>query len=117
MGERFVSTREETQSELCHVLLECGKPQACWLHIHYLQIDTEGYDAEIIKSIDISRVNIDIIKYETWNFAEDCFSRRGDKAKLYGVNGMNYISNLLLSLDYELTKDGGDMIAVKKRLR
>lgn len=32
--------------------------------IHYLQIDTEGYDAEIIKSIDFAKVNIDIIKYE-----------------------------------------------------
>ena len=85
--------------------------------IHYLQTDTEGYDAEIIKSIDFTKINIDTIKYETWNFVEDCFSRHGDKAKLYGINGMNYISNLLLSLGYELTKDGGDMIAIKKRLQ
>jgi len=28
--------------------------------IQFLQIDTEGYDSEIIKSIDFSKINIDV---------------------------------------------------------
>ena len=86
--------------------------------IHYLQIDTEGYDSEIIKSIDFSRLKIDIIKYEWWGFSEDAFKRYGDKSKLYGLNGMNYVSNLLESLGYTVNKimdsDGTtNMLAIK----
>lgn len=83
-------------------------------NIHYLQIDTEGYDAEIIRSIDFDKVNIDIIKYEYWPFDEKCFERHGEDAKLYGVSGMKAVEVLLTSLGYDVTKDGqNDMIAVK----
>lgn len=83
-------------------------------HIHYLQIDTEGYDAEIIKSIDFNRINIDIIKYEDWPFGENCFKGYGDKSKLYGKNGMRFVKSLLESLGYILTAEGKhDIVAVK----
>lgn len=81
--------------------------------IHYLQIDTEGYDAEIIKSIDFDKINIDQIKYEVWGFGVDCFTRHGNKAKLYGVNGMQTVENLLKSLGYILTQDKSDVTAIK----
>lgn len=83
-------------------------------NIHYLCIDTEGYDAEIIKSIDFSKINIDIIKYENWSFTEDCFKRYGDDSKLYGANGMNYVSSLLQSLGYDVIVGNENIVAIKK---
>lgn len=108
-GEDFVSIESDsmTFNDLCdkyHID-----------NIHYLQIDTEGYDTEIIKSIDFNRVNIDVIKYEIWGFEEHAFSKH-EKGKEYGINGMNYVSNLLESLGYNLTKLQYDMLAVKKDL-
>jgi FkbM family methyltransferase len=81
--------------------------------IHYLQIDTEGYDAEIIKSIDFKKVNIDIIKYEDWSFSEDSFQRHGNKGKDYGVSGMRFVAHMLLNLGYTITKESTDILAVK----
>ena len=83
--------------------------------IHYLQIDTEGYDSEIIKSIDFTKVSIDFIKYEIWPFQETAFKRHGKKSSLYGANGMKSVFNLLESLNYTVIKDGNDMIAIKKK--
>ena len=57
-------------------------------HIDFLQIDTEGYDAEIIKSIDFTKIKIDTIKYEIWHFPVECFKRHGEKGKEYGWAGM-----------------------------
>ena len=82
-------------------------------HVHYLQIDTEGYDSEIIKSIDFDKIKIDIIKYEDWSFPEDCFSRYGEDRKKYGVNGMRDVKALLESRGYALTTEARDIIAVK----
>ena len=83
--------------------------------IHYLQIDAEGYDTEIIKSIDFSKISIDTIKYEDWPFNESCFERHGKDAKLYGVNGMRDVEILLKSLGYKVMKEGvQDMIAIKE---
>jgi FkbM family methyltransferase len=84
------------------------------VNIHYLQIDTEGYDAEIIKSINFKHLNIDIIKYEDWSFPIDCFSRHGDKAKHYGINGMVEVDYLLRGLGYTITKEKSDYIAIKE---
>ena len=85
-------------------------------NIHFLQIDTEGYDSEIIKSIDFNKVSVDIIKYERWTFLEEAFTRHGEKCKLYGMNGMNYVSNLLESLDYTVTTLPYDMLATKNNI-
>jgi FkbM family methyltransferase len=35
------------------------------IDIHYLQIDTEGWDTRIIRTIDFDKHNIDIIQYES----------------------------------------------------
>jgi len=83
-------------------------------NIHFLQIDAEGYDCEIIKSIDFSKVNIDILKYENWSFPEDRFTRHGKKGKEYGINGMNYVAELLKNLGYSLIEGKADIIAIKE---
>ena len=82
-------------------------------HIHYLQVDTEGYDAEIIKSIDFKKVRIDIIKYEDWSFNQECFSRYGEDKKKYGVNGMLAVSMLLEAIGYIIVRDCADYIAIR----
>ena len=91
--------------------------QLCEKHgianIHYLQIDTEGFDAEIIKTIDFDRIAIDILKYEKWMFPIEAFTRHGEKARNYGVAGMAYVSELLMSKGYKLTDVGSDIVATK----
>ena len=82
-------------------------------NIHYLQIDTEGYDVEIIKTIDFEKISIDIICYERWDFGEDAFKRYGDKAKLYGINAMHFASNLLEGLGYIVQNLDRNVIAYK----
>jgi FkbM family methyltransferase len=82
--------------------------------IGFLQIDTEGYDAEIIKSIDFRKHNIDIIKFEDWSFPIDRFSRYGDKAKKYGVNGIEAVKYLLANLGYSIEKDSSDFVATRE---
>jgi FkbM family methyltransferase len=70
--------------------------------IDYLCIDTEGFDAEIIKTIDFTKYHIKELEYEYWGFGTDCYSRYGNKASLYGKNGMDQIETLLLGLGYEI---------------
>jgi FkbM family methyltransferase len=93
--------------------------QLCAKHgvtdIHFLQIDTEGFDAEIITSIDFSKVRIDIIKYEKWGFPTDAFSRHGEKGKSYGEAGMQRVENLLKTIGYTLVDDKRDVIAVRQQ--
>ena len=81
--------------------------------IDFLQIDTEGYDAEIIKSIDFNQIHIRKIKYEKWAFDINCFKRYGEDANKYGVNGMNEVAILLKSLGYVLIDGDLDITAVK----
>ena len=82
--------------------------------IGYLQIDTEGYDAEIIKSINFTHINIDIIKYENWSFPVSCFTRHGEEAKKYGVNGMTDVIYLLKGMGYNISKEKSDYVAIKE---
>jgi FkbM family methyltransferase len=84
--------------------------------IHFLQIDAEGYDCEIIKSIDFHKVNIDIIKYENWSFPTSCFTRYGKKGQQYGEAGMEYVACLLRGYGYELEEGKADIIASKIKL-
>jgi FkbM family methyltransferase len=81
--------------------------------IDFLQIDTEGYDAEIIKSIDFNQIHIRKIKYEKWAFDINCFKRYGEDANKYGINGMNEVAILLKSLGYVLIDGEYDITAVK----
>lgn len=79
--------------------------------IDFLQIDTEGYDSEIIKSIDFNKYKIRRIKYETWHFSPDCFKRHGEKGKTYGAQGIKDVNELLTELGYKLEKLPNDIIA------
>jgi FkbM family methyltransferase len=81
--------------------------------IHYLQIDTEGYDYEIIKSIDFDKINIDVLRYEVWDFPESAYSNYGDSAKQYGINGMRQVEKLLTERGYTLKRMNHDIIATK----
>lgn len=85
-------------------------------HIDYLQIDTEGFDSEIIKMIDLSKYTIKKIRFEKWNFKQECFTEyNSTHANELGMNGMNLAKEKLLSYNYSLSdisdKDGDDIIA------
>lgn len=67
--------------------------------IRYLQIDTEGYDYNIIKSIDFDKINIDVIKYEMWG--------------VYKSGEHLPIKNLLENLGYSLMPTTNNIIAIK----
>lgn len=87
--------------------------------INYLQIDTEGFDAEIINDIDLNQINVDIIRYEKWNFDEQCFTRHQipDQYSNYGINGMKNIEIKLKKYGYILSEineiDNNDIVAYK----
>jgi FkbM family methyltransferase len=85
-------------------------------NIEYLQIDTEGFDSEIIKMIDLSKYTIRQIRFEKWNFKQECFTDyNSDLANELGVNGMNLVKSKLLAHKYNLRDisdvDGDDIIA------
>jgi FkbM family methyltransferase len=93
----------------------------CSIHgitnIDYLQIDTEGFDSEIIKMIDLSKYKINKIRFEKWGFKPECFTDYNkDKANELGINGMNNAINKLKEHNYIINdihdKDGNDIIAI-----
>lgn len=87
-------------------------------NIDFLQIDTEGFDSEIIKSIDLNEIDISVIRYEKWPFKEECFSRYNNENKdKYGLNGMRIVKDKLEKHNYKIYDikdiDGDDLIAIK----
>lgn len=84
-------------------------------NIDLLQIDTEGYDTTIIKSIDFQKIKINTLIYEQWNFTTDCFKRYGENAKHYGLGGMKETADLLTSLGYVLENDGVENVIARKQ--
>jgi len=85
-------------------------------NIDYLQIDTEGFDSEIIKMIDLSKLKINTIRFEKWGFKSDCFTRyHEEKANELGENGMKLCIDKLIKYNYKVTriidKMGNDYIA------
>ncbi len=93
----------------------------CSIHnitnIDYLQIDTEGFDSEIIQMIDLSKYKINKIRFEKWNFNPDCFTDYNkEKAAELGINGMNKSITKLKEYNYILNditdSDGVDIIAI-----
>lgn len=101
----FMFAPSMTFSQLCH------KYEIT--HINFLQLDTEGYDSEIIKSIDFKEVSIDLLQFEKWDFPVEVFSRHGAKAEEYGVNGMKQAVGILITQGYEIKEMKRDIIAVK----
>ena len=88
-------------------------------NIEYLQIDTEGFDSEIIKMIDLDKYNIKNIRYEKWGFSTECFTKYNsdDNLNNYGNEGMKLVEQKLKKYNYKLRdindRDGNDIIATK----
>jgi FkbM family methyltransferase len=92
----------------------------CSIHnitnIDYLQIDTEGFDSEIIQMIDFSKYKINKIRFEKWGFKTECFTDyHKEKSSELGINGMNNSINKLMEYNYLINEindaDGNDIIA------
>jgi len=86
--------------------------------IDYLQMDTEGFDSEIIKMIDFSKVDIRQIRYEKWDFDTKEFTKyHGEKAEHLGKNGMREVELKLIQAGFKLSiikdEDGDDILATK----
>jgi len=86
--------------------------------IEYLQIDTEGFDSEIIKMLDLNKYNIKNIRYEKWTFPEDRFTKyHNEKKEQLGINGMKIVEEKLKKNGYTLRdikdRSGNDIIAEK----
>jgi len=89
--------------------------------IDYLQIDTEGFDTEIIDMIDFTKYTIRQIRFEKWEFSPEVFTKyNGDIASKLGVTGMYNIVNKLTNLKYRINEinddDGNDIVAHRKSL-
>lgn len=87
--------------------------------IEYLQIDTEGFDSEIIKMIDFTKYKINTLRFERWTFGTDCFTKHNnEKSNELGMNGMNDVKKKLTLHNYTFhdidDEDGGDVIAFLK---
>jgi FkbM family methyltransferase len=89
-------------------------------HITYLQIDTEGFDTEIIKMLDFSKYTIDYIRFEKWSFKTECFTNYNlEKAEQLGENGIKAATKKLLENNYKLMDisdaDGNDILAIRNK--
>jgi len=87
--------------------------------IDYLQIDTEGFDSEIIRMIDLTKYRIRVIRYEEWGFDPSAFTNHNqDTANRLGKAGMKSTEEKLLAHNYELKPivddDGHDIVATLK---
>lgn len=83
-------------SPLMEVVTEFQMPNAL-----LLQIDTEGFDADVIKMIDFTRLSPLLIKFESKNLSP---IRKQETYRLLQHNG------------YRLYEEGGDSIAVHSKL-
>jgi len=85
--------------------------------IDYLQIDTEGFDYEIIKMIDLDKINIKELRYEKWNFDSSEFTNNFGSNNEFGKTGMEIAKKKLEKYGYKLTdlkdESGEDIIATK----
>ena len=85
--------------------------------IHYLQIDTEGFDSEIIKMIDLDKYDIKKIRFENWGFDEKCFTRYHNNWSELGKAGVDKATLKLIQHNYKISSvndmDGNDFLATK----
>jgi FkbM family methyltransferase len=65
--------------------------------IDYLQVDTEGFDYEVIKMIDFKIIKPKILKFESVSLS---------------VEDINSVNKLLKMQDYYIFKEGNDVVAV-----
>lgn len=78
-------------------------------YVDFLCIDTEGYDGEIIKTIDFLQHLIDIIKYEDWSFPSENFSKHNTNWEELGLASVNVINDILFSFGYDIYNDAEDI--------
>jgi len=69
--------------------------------IDLLYIDTEGNDARIINSIDLTKIKPNNIIYEAWNFTADAFEHKNE---LNGLDGMLFIRKKLEEHGYSVNR-------------
>ena len=77
-------------------------------NITYLQIDTEGFDSEIIRMINLDKYNINTIRYEKWNFSEESFTKHTTNTdfvdiSILGKNGMALVEEKLTKYNYKIS--------------
>jgi FkbM family methyltransferase len=86
-------------------------------HIDFLCLDTEGYDVEILKSMDLWKYWSDIIQYEKWGFDPTCFARHNADWDQLGEPAMDLIQGILSLMGYGLYTDqfNSNIIAVTNR--
>jgi FkbM family methyltransferase len=87
-------------------------------HINYLQIDTEGFDTEIIKMIDLKKYTIDSIRFEKWSFEPEKYERyHSNQQNDLGASGLAQTIEKLTAHNYTLhdinDADGNDIIAIR----
>ena len=63
----------------------------------YFQIDTEGFDYEVIKMIDFDRINPKMIKFENVSLSK---------------KDNNLVNSLLVKQGYYIFKENNDTVAV-----
>ncbi len=85
--------------------------------IDFLQIDTEGFDFEIIKMIDFDKYKIKKIRFEKWLFDPKEYTRyHNNIANQLGTNGYNLIIDKLKKYNYQISEindsDGNDILAI-----
>jgi FkbM family methyltransferase len=91
----FIVEEQVPCAPLMDILVRYGA-----LDAQLLQVDTEGYDAEIIKMIDFSRFRPALIKYERINLSAAVQAETQDR---------------LIRAGYQMTQDGADTIAALKQ--
>jgi FkbM family methyltransferase len=84
--------------------------------IDYLQIDTEGFDSEIIKMIDFTKYKIYKLRFESWGFEPELFTvHNAKKACSLGITGVQEAIEKLKKSGYKVSKfledDGDDFLA------
>ena len=83
-------------------------------HIDFLQIDTEGFDSEIIKMLDLDVLPIKEVRFEKWGFEPSCYTKHHpDIAENMGKQGMSNCIEKFKSHNYSVTnsEDNRDYVA------
>ena len=108
LGARGLPKGETTTKSLDEIFAgeKCG----------LLKIDTEGFDSEIIKMLNLDEYKINNIRFEIWSFDETCFKDYNpDKWKELGKAGMTMVYEKLTKYRYTFSKindeDGDDILA------
>jgi len=84
-------------------------------YVDYLCLETEGYDGEIIKSMDLWNIPVHICQYENWDFDSTMFARHNENWDNLGSKAMECIEGIFSAMGYEQYKDGANKIVVTNR--